>query len=99
MRRRLLAAAALTSAALLTAPLLGPLPAGADPAQPAVVSANPVDNTPHVLDGTVWALTVVGDTVVVGDTDADVGYVVLCRRHHRAGRPFAPRETRSVARA
>ncbi|WP_306210426.1 thymidine kinase [Actinoplanes sp. RD1] len=32
-----------------------------------------------------------GDTVVVGDTDADVGYVVLCRRHHRAGQPYAPR--------
>lgn len=31
-----------------------------------------------------------GDTVVLGDTDADVGYVVLCRRHHRAGQPYAP---------
>ena len=33
-----------------------------------------------------------GDTVVLGDadTDADVGYVVLCRRHHRAGRPYPP---------
>ena len=31
-----------------------------------------------------------GDTVVVGDTGADVGYVVLCRRHHRAGRPYQP---------
>jgi len=31
-----------------------------------------------------------GDTVVLGDTGADVGYVVLCRRHHRAGRPYAP---------
>ncbi|MEU8820887.1 thymidine kinase [Actinoplanes sp. NPDC048796] len=32
-----------------------------------------------------------GDTVVVGNTDADaeVGYVVLCRRHHRAGQPYA----------
>jgi hypothetical protein len=61
MRRRLLAATALTCAALL-----GATPAAADPAQPAVVSANPVDFTPHVLDGTVWALAVVGDTVVVG---------------------------------
>ncbi|HET6480956.1 MAG TPA: hypothetical protein VFG35_13090 [Actinoplanes sp.] len=33
-----------------------------------------------------------GDTVVVGNTDADadVRYVVLCRRHHRAGQPYAP---------
>lgn len=32
-----------------------------------------------------------GDTVVVGDTgDSEVGYVVLCRRHHRAGQPYAP---------
>ncbi len=31
-----------------------------------------------------------GDTVLVGDMDADVGYVVLCRRHHRAGQPYAP---------
>lgn len=35
-----------------------------------------------------------GDTVVVGNTDtdadADVSYVVLCRRHHRAGQPYSP---------
>ncbi|BCJ51661.1 hypothetical protein Asp14428_31360 [Actinoplanes sp. NBRC 14428] len=61
MRRRLLAAAALACATLLAA-----TPATADLAQPSVVSANPVDHTPHVLDGTVWALAVVGDTVVVG---------------------------------
>ena len=61
MRRRLFAATALTCAALL-----GPAPAAADMAQSSVVSANPVDYTPHVLDGTVWALAVVGDTVVVG---------------------------------
>lgn len=61
MRRRLFAATALTGAALLGAP-----PAAADMAQPSVVSANPVDYTPHVLDGMVWALAVVGDTVIVG---------------------------------
>ncbi|GAB2590659.1 thymidine kinase [Paractinoplanes abujensis] len=33
-----------------------------------------------------------GDTVLVGNTDADAEtrYVVLCRRHHRAGLPYAP---------
>jgi hypothetical protein len=61
MRRSLLAATALTCAALLAT-----VPAAADPAQPSVVLADPVDFTPHVLDGTVWALAVVGDTVIVG---------------------------------
>jgi Domain of unknown function (DUF5122) beta-propeller len=43
-----------------------PASANADLAQPTVVSENPVDYTPHVLDGTVWAMAVIGDTVVVG---------------------------------
>jgi hypothetical protein len=46
----------------------GVVPAVAQVAQPAVVSADPVDWTPHVLDGTVHAIAVVGDTVVVGGT-------------------------------
>lgn len=63
MRRRLSAAAT----ALLTAAGLAVAgPAAADLAHPTVVSANPVDFTPHVLEGTVWAIAVVGDTVVVG---------------------------------
>ncbi|GAB7039828.1 MULTISPECIES: PKD domain containing protein [Catenuloplanes] len=62
MRRRLLAALAL--AAFTTA--AGMMPASADMAQPAVVSADPVDYTPHIKDGTVWSAVVVGDTVVVG---------------------------------
>src|ERR1700759_522076 len=63
MRRRLLAAVTAAAVAFATA---GALPAAADTAQPTIVSANPVDFTPNVLDGTVWSMTVVGDTVVVG---------------------------------
>jgi len=61
MRRRLLAAATVVAAVAA-----GAHPATADLAHPAVVSVNPVDFTPHVLDGTVWTMAVVGDTVVVG---------------------------------
>jgi hypothetical protein len=64
MRRRLLAAAAVAAVAIpavASAP-----PATADTYHPTVVSADPVDFTPHVLDGTVWSLALVGDTVVVG---------------------------------
>ena len=62
MRRRFLAIAPLAVLAAMTA---AP-PASGDLAQPTVVSADPVDYTPHVQDGTVWALALVGDTVVVG---------------------------------
>ena len=61
MRRRLLAAALIVAAAVACAQ-----PAEADLAQATIVSANPVDWTPHVLDGTVWTMAVVGDTMVVG---------------------------------
>src|SRR4051812_33952543 len=63
MRRRMLAVAATAAVAVATT---GAHPAAADIEQPTVVSANPVDYTPHVLDGTVWSMTVVGGTVVVG---------------------------------
>jgi len=59
--RRLLAAATLVATALAWAQ-----PAVADIAQPRVVLSDPVDYTPHVLDGTVWTMAVVGDVVVVG---------------------------------
>jgi len=61
MRRRLIAAATVAAAAVACAH-----PAAADLAHSTVVSPNPVDYTPHVLDGTVWSMAVVGDTVVVG---------------------------------
>jgi hypothetical protein len=61
MRRRLFAVAVAISAVAA-----GVVPAVAETAQPTVVSADPVDWTPHVLDGTVRAIAVVGDAVVVG---------------------------------
>jgi hypothetical protein len=63
MRRRLFAAVTVLAALV---PMAWTSPATADMAHRRVVSANPVDFTPHVLDGTVWALALVGDTVVVG---------------------------------
>ncbi|GIG60994.1 hypothetical protein Lfu02_53660 [Longispora fulva] len=61
MRRRLLTLTAILAAGLLT---IAPARAGFD--QPDVVSVDPVDWTPHVLDGTVYAFAVLDDTVVVG---------------------------------
>jgi hypothetical protein len=64
MRRRLLLPA-LASAVVLVGLLAQP-GAAVNVAQPAVVSSNPVDWTPHVLDGKVNAIVQVGDTVVAG---------------------------------
>jgi len=67
MRRHLFAAVMLVVLTAVTGVVAtGASPAAADMAQSAVVSADPVDFTPHVLDGTVWTLAVVGDIVVVG---------------------------------
>lgn len=79
----------------------GPGPAAADLAQPAVVSEHPVAYTPHVLDGTVWSMAVVGDTVVVGGAFTSVADSSRRRTYARrnifafdlldgAIRPFAP---------
>lgn len=54
--------------------------ATADIAQPSVVSANPVNNTPHVLDGTVRAIAVVGNLVVVGGNFEEVREAAAARR-------------------
>src|SRR2546430_7704310 len=61
MRRKLIVAVALTVTAVA-----GAVPAVADTAQSRVVSQNPVDFTPHVENGTVYALALVGRTVIVG---------------------------------
>src|SRR3982750_4429100 len=63
MRRRLLVTALVTA---LGAILAAPPAALADRGQAAVVSANPVDYTPDVLDGAVFAFAQVGNSVVVG---------------------------------
>src|SRR5689334_1708396 len=64
MRRRVLSVAAAAATALAGGAAIPA--ANADIQQDAVVSTNPVDWTPHVLDGTVRAIAVVGTKVVVG---------------------------------
>ncbi len=61
MRRRIILGVALAAAAALST-----IPALASTTQPNVVSATPVASTPNVMDGTVYAIAVVGTTVVVG---------------------------------
>lgn len=85
MRRHLpLALAPLTALALLVG---APGPATAlGTAHPAVVSDDPVDTTPHVLDGAVRAVAVVGSRVYVGGSfssvrDAGSGTTAVARTH------------------
>jgi hypothetical protein len=61
MRRRIILGVTLAATAVL-----GTIPALGSTSQPHVVSATPVAYTPNVMDGTVYAITVVGSTVVVG---------------------------------
>ncbi|GII02270.1 hypothetical protein Pta02_42780 [Planobispora takensis] len=65
-----LAATTLTVAATLAAP--PGVAAAGSVAHGQVVSADPVDTTPHVLDGIVNAVTLVGGTVVVGGSFTEV---------------------------
>ena len=96
MRPRLFVAALVVPLALL-----GAAPAVADPAQPTVVSTNPVDFTPHVTGGTVWSIVVVGQTVIVGGSFTQVTNSARTQTYARrnifayglndgAVRPFAP---------
>jgi len=97
MRRRLLAALLVVIAAATGLPA----PAAAGLAQPAVVSEHPVAYTPHVLDGAVWAMAVVGRTVIVGGEFTTVADSTRKQTYPRrnifafdlltgAVRPFAP---------
>ncbi|GAA0374246.1 hypothetical protein Acor_42180 [Acrocarpospora corrugata] len=98
MRARNLIATFVSAAMVIP---IGPAQAGIRQAQ--VVSANPSGRTPHVLDGIVNALALVGDTVVVGGEFSlvrNVGSTTELRRPNlfafdlRTGRidpGFAPR--------
>jgi hypothetical protein len=78
MRRRLILAIAIAATALL-----GTTPAMASTAQSAVVSTNPVANTPNVLQGTVYAIAVVGNTVVVGGDFSSVANAAGTKTYQR----------------
>lgn len=72
MKKRL----ALLAAALLAvtfAPFVGAATAQAsEQAYPKIVSATPVNTTPHVLDGTVFSIAEVGDLIVLGGSFTQV---------------------------
>jgi hypothetical protein len=66
MYRKLVVVCALLSWAF--ASTLTPPAAAVNSPQGVVVSANPIDDTPHVLDGRVYAVAKVGSKVVLGGT-------------------------------
>lgn len=90
--RSLLGVSLVMSSVLLvgTAPATADVGTGVGPPMPQVVSADPVDWTPHVTDGQVWAMALIGDTVVVGGdftSTADARrQAPLTRRHLMAFR-------------
>lgn len=67
MRKRAAAALAAVATVAISASM-GVAPANADQTQASVVSANPMDKTPNVRDGTVRDFAVVGNEVVVAGT-------------------------------
>jgi beta-propeller uncharacterized protein DUF5122 len=82
MRRRVLSVAVATSAVTAGAAIPA---AQADISQSAVVSQNPVNTTPHVTDGTVRAIAVVGSKVVVAgnfDHVKNAGSSTTIARHN-----------------
>jgi len=80
MRRRITGALAVL---LLGLPVAVAEPAAADISLPTVVSDNPVDWTPHVLDGNVWAIAVVGPTVIVAGDFTTVRDAVRGKKYTR----------------
>ncbi len=84
MRRRVLNVAAIAAVAVAGAAVMPA--ADADIKQSAVVSTNPVNTTPNVLDGTVRAIAVVGTKVVVGGNfdqvqEAGTGKPIIARHN------------------
>jgi hypothetical protein len=76
--RRLVGIGALTAVVLV-----GMAPADAERAQPDVVGERPVGWTPHLLDGTVHAITTVGGAVVVGGSFTEATDASREFRFHR----------------
>lgn len=79
MRRRLILAAVIAATAIA-----GTVPALAGQSQATVVSTNPVNYTPNVVDGTVYAIAVVGGTVVVGGDFTGVDNAAGTRSYQRS---------------
>jgi hypothetical protein len=93
VRRRV---TALITGALVPALAIASSAVAVGPAQPAVVSANPVDTTPHVMDGTVRAIAVVGSRVYVGGTFTSVTDAGTSTRQARSYLFAFDRTTRRV---
>ncbi|MEX2102201.1 MAG: PKD domain containing protein, partial [Actinomycetota bacterium] len=72
-------------ASILTAWMIVPVANAQPVGHPILVSENPIDITPHVLDGQVRAIAQVGDQVIVGGTFTEVRnqgtQTVLTRRN------------------
>ena len=87
--------------AVFASPLLSMQSAGAFPLQSRVVSTNPADNTPHVVDGNINKFALMGNTMYAGGTINTVreqGRATVFTRHNimafnpatGAVLPFAP---------
>jgi hypothetical protein len=75
LRRRSIVGAALAAACVVGLSLTPTIASGQQPAQDVVVSDNPADWTPQVLDGRVNAMIQIGDTMVAGGTFTQIANV------------------------